>query len=70
MPRRRAFGIAATALTAVVLVTATFALGAGPASAAVQTKTVTWQHEGVTLEGYLAWDDALAGPRPGVLVVH
>ena len=64
MLRRRALGIAAIALCAVI------ALGATAASAAVQTKTVTWQHEGVTLEGYLAWDDALAGPRPGVLVVH
>ncbi len=45
-------------------------LPATEAGAAVQTKIVTWQHEGVTLEGYLAWDDALAGPRPGVLVVH
>ncbi len=43
---------------------------AGPAGAAVQTRTVTWEQGGVTCEGYLAWDDALAGPRPGVLVVH
>lgn len=45
-------------------------LPAADAAAAVQTKTVTWQHDGVTLEGYLAWDDAAAAPRPGVLVVH
>lgn len=45
----------------------TFAL---PAAAAVVAETVVYQHDGVTLEGYLAYDDAHAGPRPGVLVVH
>lgn len=43
---------------------------AGSAGAAVQTRTVTWEQGGVTCEGFLAWDDAQAGPRPGVLVVH
>ena len=42
----------------------------GSAAAAVQTRTVTWEQGGVTCEGYLAWDDARTGPRPGVLVVH
>ena len=45
-------------------------LAAGTAAAAVQTRTVTWEQGGVTLEGYLAWDDAVTTPRPGVLVVH
>ncbi len=43
---------------------------AGSAAAAVQTRTVTWDQGGVTCEGYLAWDDAHTGPRPGVLVIH
>jgi dienelactone hydrolase len=43
---------------------------AAPASAAVQTKEVTYSHEGVTFKGHLAWDDAAHGKRPGVLVVH
>ncbi len=32
----------------------------------------TWDYEqgGHPLEGYLVYDDAVAGPRPGVLVVH
>jgi dienelactone hydrolase len=41
-----------------------------PARAAVVTETVTYQHEGQTLEGMLAWDDAISGTRPGILVVH
>jgi dienelactone hydrolase len=41
-----------------------------PASAAVQTKEVTYSHEGVNFKGHLAWDDAAQGKRPGVLVVH
>jgi dienelactone hydrolase len=40
------------------------------AQARVVTETVTYEHEGTTLRGYLAYDDALAGKRPGVLVVH
>jgi dienelactone hydrolase len=38
--------------------------------AAVQTKNITYQTGGVECRGYLAWDDALQGRRPGVLVVH
>ncbi len=40
------------------------------AEAAVQTKIVEYKEGDTTLEGYLAWDDAAAGPRPAVLVVH
>ena len=45
-------------------------LAAVPAHAAVVTETVTYQHEGQPLQGVLAWDDAISGKRPGVLVVH
>lgn len=38
--------------------------------AAVQTKVVEYEHEGVKLKGFLAWDDAAQGKQPGVLVVH
>lgn len=38
--------------------------------AAVKTKTVTYKHGDLECRGYLAWDDAVEGPRPGVLVVH
>src|SRR5262245_4956831 len=40
------------------------------AQAEVQTKEVTYTHEGVTFKGVLAWDDSVQGKRPGVLVVH
>lgn len=40
------------------------------ADAAVQTKKVTYKHGDTNCIGYLAWDDAIEGPRPGVLVFH
>lgn len=39
-------------------------------SAAVRTEHVTYRHGDTVLEGYLAWNDAAEGARPGVLVVH
>lgn len=38
--------------------------------AEIQTKTIFYQHGDVQLEGFLAWDVARTGKRPGVLVVH
>jgi dienelactone hydrolase len=38
--------------------------------AAVQTKSVTYKDGDTELQGYLAWDDAVQGKRPGVLIVH
>lgn len=38
--------------------------------AEVQTKEITYTHDGVAFKGFLAWDDAKTGKRPGVLVVH
>ncbi len=40
------------------------------AEAKLQTQVVEYRHGGVVLEGYLAYDDAFKGKRPGVLVVH
>lgn len=40
------------------------------AQAEVKTKAVAYMYDGVKLKGYLAWDDAIKGKRPGVLVVH
>ncbi len=45
-------------------------LTALPASAAIVSKNVSYIHDGVELEGYLAYDDAIEGRRPAVLVVH
>lgn len=38
--------------------------------AAVRTETIEYRHGETALEGYLAYDEAQAGQRPGVLVVH
>ena len=40
------------------------------AQAKVQTKVVEYKQGNAVLEGYLAYDDAVAGKRPGVMVVH
>ncbi len=40
------------------------------AEAKVITQTLNYEQDGVELEGYLAYDDAHSGPRPGVLIVH
>lgn len=53
-------------LLAVFLV---LALAAG-AQAKVITKSMEYKQDGTVLEGFLAYDDALKGTRPGVLVVH
>jgi dienelactone hydrolase len=38
--------------------------------AAVQGKEVSYHADGTTLKGYVAYDDAVKGKRPGVLVIH
>ena len=43
---------------------------AGTVRAAIHTETVEYKQGDVTLEGFVAYDDAVKGPRPGVLVVH
>ncbi len=40
------------------------------AEAELVTKTVEYRQGNAILEGFLAWDDAVKGKRPGVLVVH
>lgn len=45
-------------------------LAAFAAQAAVQGKEVSYQADGVTLKGYVSYDDAFKGRRPAVLVVH
>ena len=36
----------------------------------ILTRDIDYDHDGLALDGQLAWDDAVPGPRPGVLVVH
>ncbi len=38
--------------------------------AAMKDEELSYEVNGVVLKGYLAYDDAVAGKRPGVLVVH
>jgi len=46
-------------------------LGLSTASQAkVVTEWVEYEHDGVALKGYLAYDDAYDQPQPGVLVIH
>ena len=40
------------------------------AQARLVTKTVEYHQGNTVLEGYLAYDDAVKGKRPGVLVIH
>lgn len=50
-----------------------FALGVSLASgvvAEVRTRVIDYTHGDTKLQGFLAWDDAAPGKRPGVLVIH
>jgi len=40
------------------------------AQAEVQTQEIDYTQNGTTLKGYIAYDDAIKGKRPGILVVH
>lgn len=53
-----------------VLVLSCVAAGPGAVRAAVEGREVQYASAGVALKGYVAWDAAAAGRRPGVLVVH
>lgn len=55
----------------VVLAAAVVLLAAAvPVRAKVVTRDIAYQDGDVELQGYYAFDDAVAGPRPGVLIVH
>ena len=45
-------------------------LGANVTMAEIQTQEIDYDSGGVTLKGYIAWDDSIEGRRPAVLVVH
>jgi len=38
--------------------------------AAIKTEIIEYKDGEVTLEGYLAWDDAATSPRPAVVIAH
>lgn len=43
---------------------------AAPVIAAVKGEEIQYKSGDVSMHGYIAWDDAVKGKRPGVLVVH
>src|SRR5688500_6751148 len=53
-----------------VSVMAVVLLAADAAQGAIKTREVEYQHDDTKLLGYLAYDDAQQGKRPGVVVVH
>lgn len=58
--------MALTRILAAVLLCA----AAASAEAKVRTKPIEYRQDGTVLQGFLAWDDAAKGKRPGVLFVH
>ncbi|MPZ20240.1 MAG: prolyl oligopeptidase family serine peptidase [Luteitalea sp.] len=57
-------------MTRVLMVAATLFLLAPAAIAEVRTREVEYRQGETVLQGLIAWDDAMDGKRPGVLVVH
>lgn len=53
-----------------LIVFGTFLLLSLNSFAAIQSKEIQYEVNGTQLTGYVAWDDAKKGKRPGVLVVH
>jgi dienelactone hydrolase len=53
-----------------IVVAAAVLLAASGAAAEVQTRQIEYKEGETVLQGLMAWDDALKGRRPGVLVVH
>ena len=45
-------------------------VGGATAFAGLKTEVIDYKHGDTMLEGYLAYDDAVAGKRPGILVCH
>lgn len=54
----------------VVAAIVSITLLSGGARAAVRTQEITYEQGGTPLKGFLAYDDAVRGKRPGVLVLH
>lgn len=64
-----------TALTALAALTAATACNPKPADQppagpGIQTREIEYRAGNTVLHGFIAWDSAKAGKRPGILVVH
>jgi dienelactone hydrolase len=55
---------------AAALTVAAFAACTATAHAEIKTEWIQYSHGDVKLKGYLAYDDAITGKRPAVLVIH
>lgn len=53
-----------------LILLSTFLLISLNSTAAIQSKEIQYEVNGTQLTGFVAWDDAKKGKRPGVLVVH
>ena len=53
-----------------VIAAVVLGIAMAPLQAAVIGKEVSYQTGDTVMKGYLAYDDAVTGKRPGVLVVH
>src|SRR6202051_4535261 len=53
-----------------VLTAAAVLLQAGAAQAAMKTRWIDYKQGNTALSGYLIYDDAIQGRRPGVLMIH
>src|SRR6202140_5883688 len=53
-----------------VLTAAAVLLQAGAAHAAIKTQWIDYKQGDTALSGYLVYDDAVQGRRPGVLMIH
>ena len=58
------------ALSTVVALAVSVVLYAQSAQAAIKTQYIEYMHGNTALKGYLAYDDAITGKRPGVLLAH
>jgi dienelactone hydrolase len=61
--------IARTVAASLLLVGAGL-FAAAPAHAEIRTQWIDYSQGGTALQGYLAYDDAVTGKRPGVLLLH
>ena len=57
-------------LVSFVVISAAVLLQAGAAQAAIKTRWIDYKQGDTPLSGYLVYDDAVQGRRPGVLMIH
>jgi dienelactone hydrolase len=57
-------------LSRFILAAAALVLQAGAAQAAMKTQWIDYKQGNAALSGYLIYDDAVPGRRPGVLMIH